>query len=75
MSQHTCRRYLPEEAGLHAQIHQHHIVVVEDHFIDLVELIINEVLVDERFLVIPKGDSILFAIHRDALLEMGALER
>ena len=76
MSQRACRRYLPEEAGLHAQIHRHHIVAVEDHLVDLVELAISEVLVDEgSFLLITKGDSILLHIHSDALLETRALER
>ena len=76
MSQHACRRYLPEEAGLHAQIHRHRIVAVEDHLVDVVELAISEVLVDEgSFLLVTKGDSILLHIHSDALLEMRALER
>ena len=76
MSQCACRRYLPEEAGLRAQIHRHRIVAVEDHLVDLVELAISEVLVDEgSFLLITKGDSILLHIHSDALLEMRALER
>ena len=76
MSQRTCRRYLPEEAGLHAQIHRHRIVVVEDHLVNLVELAISEVLVDEgSFLLVTKGDSILLHIHSDALLEARALER
>ena len=76
MSQHACRRYLPEEAGLRAQIHRHHIVAVEDHLVNLVELTISEVLIDEgSFLLVTKGDSILLHIHSDALLEMRALER
>ena len=76
MSQHACRRYLPEEAGLRAQIHRHHVVAVEDHLVNVVKLAISEVLVDEgSFLLITKGDSILLHIHSDALLETRALER
>ena len=75
MSQRVCRRYLPEEAGLRAQIHRHRVVAVKDHFVDLVELIVNEVLIDLGFLFVPKGDSILLHIHSDALLETRAFER
>ena len=76
MSQRTCRGNLPEEAGLRAQIHQHRIVVVEDHLIDLVKLAISEVLVDEgSLLFITKRYGVLLHIHSDALLEMRALER
>ena len=76
MSQHACRRYLPEEAGLRAQIHRHRIVAVKDHLVDLIKLAISEVLVDEgSFLLVTKGDSILLHIHSEALLEMRALER
>ena len=76
MSQHACRRYLPEKAGLHAQVHRHCIVSVENHHIHFIELTIGEVLIDEGvFLVIPKGDGVLFHIHGDALLKMRALER
>ena len=76
MSQHACRRYLPEKAGLRAQIHRHRIVAVEDHLVDLIELAISEVLIDEgSFLLVTKGDSILLHIHSDALLETRALER
>ena len=76
MSQRACRRYLPEKAGLHAQIHRHRIVAVKDHLVDLVELTISEVLVDEgSFLLVTKGDSILLHIHSDALLETRALVR
>ena len=68
MSQRTCRRYLPEKAGLHAQIHQHCIVSVKNHRIHLIELAIGEVLIDKGvFLFIPKGDGVLFHIHGDAL--------
>ena len=71
-----CRRYLPEEAGLCAQIHQHHIVVVKDHFINLIELTISEVLIDEgSLLFITERDSVLLNIHCDVLLETRALER
>ena len=76
MSQRACRRYLPEEAGLRTQIHQHRIVAVEDHLVDVVELAISEVLVDEgSILLVTKGDTILLHIHSDALLETRALER
>ena len=76
MSQRACRRYLPEKAGLCAQIHRHHIVAVEDHLVDVVELAISEVLVDEgSFLLITKRYGILLHIHSDALLETRALER
>ena len=76
MSQRVCRRYLPEEAGLHAQIHQHRIVAVEDHLVDLVKLAISEVLVDKgSFLLVTKRYGILLHIHSDALLETRVLER
>ena len=76
MSQHACRRYLPEKAGLHAQIHQHRIVAVKDHLIDVVELTISEVLIDEgSFLLITKRYGVLLHIHSDVLLETRALER
>ena len=76
MSQRACRRYLPEEAGLRTQIHQHCIVAVEDHLIDVVELAISEVLVDEgSFLLVTKRYGVFLYIHSDALLETRALER
>ena len=76
MSQRVCRRYLPEEAGLHAQIHRHRIVAVEDHLINLIELAISEVLVDEgSLLLVTKRYGVLIHIHSDALLEARALER
>ena len=76
MSQCACRRYLPEEAGLCVQIHQHCIVAVEDHLINLVELAISEVLVDKgSFLFVNKRDGVLLDIHEDALLETRVLER
>ena len=76
MSQCACRRYLPEEAGLHAQIHQHCVVVVEDHLINVVKLSVSEVLIDEgSFLFITKRDGVLLNIHGDALLKMRVLER
>ena len=37
-----CRRYLPEKAGLRVHRHQHRIVTVEDHRINLIELVISE---------------------------------
>ena len=46
--EHTCRRYLPEKAGLHAQVHRHCIIAVEDHLVDVVELTVSEVLIDKR---------------------------
>ena len=67
---------MPEEAGLRAQIHRHRIVAVKDHFVDLIELAISEVLVDEgSFLLVTKRYGILLHIHSDALLETRALER
>ena len=76
MSQRTCRRYLPEKAGLRAQIHRHRIVAVEDHLVDVVELTISEVLVDEgSFLLVTERYGVLLHIHSDALLETRALER
>ena len=76
MSQHACRRYLPEKAGLHAQIHRHRIVAVEDHLVNVVELAISEVLVDEgSFLLVTKRYGVLLHIHSNALLETRALER
>ena len=76
MSQRACRRYLPEEAGLRAQIRRHCIVAVEDHLVDLIELAISEVLVDEgSFLLVTKRYGILLHIHSDALLKTRALER
>ena len=71
----TCRRYLPEKAGLHAQVHQHCIIAVEDHLVDVVELTVSEVLIDKRaVLLITQGHSVLLDVHRNALLEMRALE-
>ena len=76
MSQRACRRYLPEEAGLRAQIHRHRIVAVKDHLVDVVELAISEVLVDKgSFLLVTKRYGILLHIHSNALLETRALER
>ena len=76
MSQCVCRRYLPEKAGLHAQIHRHRIVVVEDHLINVIELTISKVLVDEgSLLLITKRYGVLIHIHSDALLEARVLER
>ena len=76
MSQRACRRYLPEEAGLRAQIHQHCIIVVEDHLIDFVEIAISKVLIDEgSVLLVTERDSVLLHIHSDMFLEMRALER
>ena len=76
MSQHVCIRYLPEKAGLRAQIHRHCIVTVEDHLIDVIELAISEVLIDEgSLLLITKRYGVLIHIHSDALLEARVLER
>ena len=76
MSQCACRRYLPEKAGLRAQIHRHHIVAVEDHLVDIVELAISKVLVDEgSFLLVTKQYGVFLYIHSDVLLETRALER
>jgi len=47
--------------------------VIEDHCVNLVELIIGKQLVGKGF-IIPQGDGILF-ILRDALLETRALQQ